>query len=318
MEHLPNDWDVLQKSLQASVLQSQIWASVQEAVGRSTYFQWSNHWSWVGFEHKARGIRYLVVPSGPTARLKGSDSLQSIMKLAESEGFDFVQIEPMGAITAEQLKSIGAIKVAEVDPEHTQIIDLAKTEEELRADLKSGHRNRINGASRRGVEVSITSSAEDFESFLGMLRDTAKRAKVTFYPNKYYRDIYKVMAPKGSIKLYIAKVDGQPIAAAMFYDYGGTRYYSHSGAFQTLNRQYKAMVYLLWVALLDAKQLGYSKIDLCGVAPNDDSGHKWAGLTTFKKGYGGKTVSYLGTYDIPINKSKYKVFSFYRKLRGRG
>jgi len=318
MENLPNDWDILQKGLNASILQSKVWADVQEAMGRKPHFEWSNHWSWVGFERKSRGVKYLFVPYGPTASLKGDEALKSVVDFARKQGFDFIRIEPMGNFNAQDLKSIGAIKIGEVEPEHTQIIDLSLSEEELRSDLNSGHRNRINGAQKRGIELSITKSKEDFESFLKMLRDTAKRAKVTFYPDSYYKDIYKIMEPSGTAKLYMAKVEGQPVAAALFYDYNGMRYYSHSGAFQDLNRKYNATVYLLWQAMLDAKKIGLSAIDLWGVAPNDDPKHKWAGISAFKKGYGGKTVSFMGTYDIPIKKSKYKIYSMMQKVRGRG
>ena len=318
MENLPNDWDILQKGLKASILQSRIWAQVQESMGRKAHFEWSNHWSWVGFERKSRGIKYLFVPYGPTATVKGKEALKSVVDYARKHSYDFIRIEPIGDFGPHEIKSVGAIKIAEVEPEHTQIIDLNKTEEELRSDLNSGHRNRINGAQKRGIEVAITKSPEDFESFLKMLRDTARRAKVTFFPDSYYKQIYDVMEPNGTAKLYMAKVDGEPIAAALFYDYNGMRYYSHSGAFQELNRKYNATVYLLWRAMLDAKSAGINAIDLWGVAPTDDPKHKWAGISAFKRGYGGETVGFLGTYDIPIKKSKYKIYSMLQKVRGRG
>lgn len=317
METLPNDWDEIQKGLRASVLQSRVWADVQESLGRKAHFEWSNHWSWVGFERKARGIRYLLVPYGPTATLKADEALKSLVDYAKEQKFDFIRFEPRGDFKSDDMARFNAQKIAELDPEYTQVVDLTKTEEELRSQLNSGHRNRINGADKRGIQVSITTSPDDFDSFLEMLKDTAKRAKVNFYPSEYYKDIFKVMEPRGAAKLYIAKVDGAPIAASLFYDYNGTRYYSHSGAFQELNRKYNATVYLLWRAMLDAKQLGLSQIDLWGVAPDDDPKHKWAGITAFKKGYGGNTIKFIGTYDIPLNNTKYKLYRTVNKLRGR-
>ena len=317
MENLPNDWDVLQKSLGASVLQGMVWSEVQESMGRSAYFERSNHWSWVGFERKSRGLRYLNVPYGPTASLNAKDALGSVAAFATQEGFDFVRIEPMGVIGKSDLDSIGAIKTSEVDPEHTQVIDITKPIDALRANLRSGHRSDINGASKRGVEVLSTDSQEGLEIFLGMLRDTAKRAKVTFYPDSYYRQVFKQMSPSGSMKLYLAKADGEPVAGALFYDYNGVRSYAYAGAFQDLNRKHKATVCMMWQAILDAKQSGSTAFDLWGVAPDDNSKHKWAGITSFKKGFGGETVAYLGTYDIPINKPKYKAYRIYKKFRGR-
>jgi lipid II:glycine glycyltransferase (peptidoglycan interpeptide bridge formation enzyme) len=61
-----------------------------------------------------------------------------------------------------------------------------------------------------------------------------------------------------------------------------------------------------------------TSFDLWGVAPSDDVKHKWAGISKFKKGFGGTTIQYLGTYDIPLNNIKYKLYKAYCRIRGRG
>ena len=46
-----------------------------------------------------------------------------------------------------------------------------------------------------------------------------------------------------------------------------------------------------------------------------DGSHPWAGITRFKKGFGGKYVEYPGTFDLPLKKGWYKVYSFVRNMR---
>ncbi len=317
MENLPNDWDIIQKGLDASILQSNVWADVQQNLGRKAHFEWSNHWSWLGFERKAHGIKYLFFPYGPTASVKAEEALDSIKAYATKHSYDFIRMEPMGNFTKAELNRAGAVKTLEIEPEHTQVINLNKTEEELRKDLKPNHRNLINGTNRRGIVVTQTSSDSDFKDFLLMLKDTAKNSKVKFYNDNYYENIWQTMQPRGNAKLYISKVDNKAVSAAIFYDYNGTRYYAHAGAFQQINRKVNASISLLWQAILDAKKLGMDKFDLWGVAPVENPKHKWTGITSFKKGFGGEPVDYLGTYDIPIKKSKYKAYSMLQKLRGR-
>ena len=317
MENLPNDWDIIQKGLDASILQSNVWADVQQNLGRKAHFEWSNHWSWLGFERKAHGIKYLFFPYGPTASVKAEEALDSIKAYATKHSYDFIRMEPMGNFTKAELSRAGAVKTLEIEPEHTQVINLNKTEEELRKDLKPNHRNLINGTNRRGIVVTQTSSDSDFKDFLLMLKDTAKNSKVKFYNDNYYENIWQTMQPRGNAKLYISKVDNKAVSAAIFYDYNGTRYYAHAGAFQQINRKVNSSISLLWQAILDAKKLGMDKFDLWGVAPVENPKHKWTGITSFKKGFGGEPVDYLGTYDIPIKKSKYKAYSMLQKLRGR-
>jgi len=317
MENLPNDWDIIQEGLDASILQSNVWADVQQNIGRKAHFEWSNHWSWLGFERKANGIKYLFVPYGPTASVKAEEALDSIKAYATKHSYDFIRMEPMGNFTKAELSRAGAVKTLEIEPEHTQVINLNKTEEDLRKDLKPNHRNLINGTQRRGIVVTQTTSDSDLKEFLLMLKDTAKNSKVKFYNDSYYENIWQTMQPRGNAKLYIAKVENKAVSTALFYDYNGTRYYAHAGAFQQINRKVNASISLLWQAILDAKKLGMDKFDLWGVAPTENPKHKWAGITSFKKGFGGEPVDYLGTYDIPIKKSKYKAYSMLQKLRGR-
>ena len=128
MENLPNDWDIIQKGLDASILQSNVWADVQQNLGRKAHFEWSNHWSWLGFERKAHGIKYLFFPYGPTASVKAEEALDSIKAYATKHSYDFIRMEPMGNFTKAELNRAGAVKTLEIEPEHTQVINLNKTE----------------------------------------------------------------------------------------------------------------------------------------------------------------------------------------------
>jgi lipid II:glycine glycyltransferase (peptidoglycan interpeptide bridge formation enzyme) len=69
--------------------------------------------------------------------------------------------------------------------------------------------------------------------------------------------------------------------------------------------------------IIDAKEDGKKYFDFWGIAPEGAENHPWAGLTAYKKSFGGEVVSSLGTYDIVINKTKYRLYNTYKKLRGR-
>jgi lipid II:glycine glycyltransferase (peptidoglycan interpeptide bridge formation enzyme) len=228
---------------------------------------------------------------------------------------DFIRFEPTGQTTAENLRMMGALQTDEVQPANTLVVDLSMSEDELRSGLASGHRNPINGTARRGIVVKQSDSAQELKSFTAMLDDTARRAGVHFYPPEYYEKLIETIPEVA--RLYMAYVDNNPIAGALFYDFGQTRYYAHAGAFQELNRQYNASVSLVWQSMMDAKGLGFKRFDLWGVAPTDDPHHPWAGISRFKRGFGGRPVDYLGTWDLPLKPMKYRAYRIYRKLAGR-
>lgn len=315
----PESWDQTLRTKGGHFLQSRVWAQFQAAVGREVYYSERDGWMWQGVLRTSRGIRYLFSSYGPTTTSGPSfaESLSDLASAGRQLGCDFVRFEPIGHVSQSDLEARGAVKIKEVQPQLTRLINLTKSEDELRSDLASGHRNLINGTDRRGIKIEIIDSKEVVDEFIKMLNDTARRSKVTFHPDWYFRKLIEVLLPSRAAKLYLASVEGKPVATALFYDWGGTRYYGHAGAYQELNRQHKASVSLVWQAILDAKSDGKSSFDLWGVAPEGQPDHPWAGLTQFKTSFGGESVSYLGTWDLPLKPTKYRLYSLYRRLKGR-
>lgn len=313
----PEDWDTKLQQVNGSFLQSRPWAQFQQTQGYETFWDQGDGWQWLARLRVSHGLRYLLCSYGPAGEGSVQSAIPDLAAIGRKLGADFIRLEPQTGITAEELRRLGAQPIAEVDPQYTRVVDLDPDEAALRSALSSGHRNRINGTERRGIVVRQTSDPADFQHFLAMLHDTAARSKVTFWPDSYFHQLHGTLAPLGIITMYIAEAESQPVAAAMFYDWGGTRYYAHAGAFQERNRKLKANVSLVWQALLDAKAAGLQHFDLFGVAPEGDSGHHLASISEFKAGFGGRQVDYLGTWDLPLKKGKYRAYGLYRKLRGR-
>ena len=108
--------------------------------------------------------------------------------------------------------------------------------------------------------------------------------------------------------------DGEIIAASLFFDYQGTRFYMQSAA----NLDFKhlpATVALLSHAIFTAKEDGLKTLDFWGIAPeNADASHPWYGFTEFKKSFGGYEKIYAGTFDYLIDPKKYHLYSLLRKI----
>ena len=313
----PADWDQRVQQYGGGILQSRPWGQFQEALGRELVWAEGEGWQWLAAIRRSRGLRYLMCNYGPVATDEATmkAAVASLVSSATKLQADFVRLEPQGFITASKLTQLGGRQITEVDPQYTRIVDLTADEAVLRDGLTSGHRNPINGTQRRGITIRQTDATADFELFLTMLANTAGHSHVLFYPEDYYRHLFEVLGSAGVAKLYLAEAEGQPVAAALFYDWGGTRYYAHAGAYQELNRRVKASVSLVWQALLDAKAAKMRRFDLWGVAPEGDDTHHLANLSRFKHGFGGTQLDYLGTWDVPIKRHKYQLYSLYRKLR---
>lgn len=277
-----------------NLLQSFIWRDFQAALGRKVY---GDEKAW-GVEMGSRGVRYLYAPYGPDDK-SGLDSLSDI---AREAGVDFLRVEPRHILPAD-LKRAGFRRVQSMQPSHTQLIDLSQELVELRKGLTSGHRSGINGAERKGISVQIDPNGLDI--FLSMIHETAKLQQFSPHSDHYYKTIMRVLGQHNNARIWIARVEGVPAASAIEFRYQNTSYYAHAGASQELNRKSGAAVVLVWSILMQAKEDGLKVLDLWGVAPAGSPNHPWAGLSKFKRSFGGETVEYAGTWDFPLKPVKY-------------
>ncbi len=313
----PTVWDTQIAQLGGGILQSTAWAEFQEIVGREAVRASSaGGWAWQGFMRSSKGLRYLILPYGPVVQKNAAEALRSIVFSAEEQEVDFVRLEPIGAVTEADLRAAGARKITEVDPQHTFVLDISQPEEDLRRGLQSGHRNRVNTTEKRGIVIRQVQDMSPMNDFLRLMADTAAHAHITNYPDSYYRHLAETLIGKGVASFYVSSVAGKVASVSLVYDWGDTRSYAHTGNDQALNREYKVAVSAVWKMIADAKVAGLTKFDFWGAAPDDSADHKWAGITAFKKGFGGERVTTFGTWDIPIKKTKYRAYQVYRRLRG--
>jgi len=266
-------------------------------------------WSWRGVHLRNPVVEYLYLPYGPAfAGDSLPAALDAALERAREHHLDFVRAEPDGPTTAEAMRALGARQVLDVQPSHTWVLDIAGDIEELRRGLASGHRSGLNSAPRRGITCRSSLDPGEVETFLDLLRVTAQHGAFHPHADDYYRTLLRVLAPRGYAALHFAMQEERAVAGSIGFDFEGTRYYAHAAADQEVSRQTGAAVALVWHMILSARDAGAKLFDFWGVAPADDPRHPWAGLTYFKKAFGGSLVSRAGTWDFPINTFKYRLY----------
>lgn len=314
---LPNNWNQTIQARNGHVLQSSQWANFQSSIGRQPFFAITDDWFWIAYNRQATGLHYLLAIYSPTINEDAGTAIESIKLKAQDLKCDFVRVEPRGNISHEQMLSLGAVKTTDVEPSTTLVLDLTKSIEDLRHDLRSTHRNRINTAEKRGIKVKKTTNLSTTSEFLRLMHQTAQHSHIKNHPDWYFEKMAKSMIDDGSACFYVATVENVPASISLVYDWGDTRYYAYAGNDQVLNRQYDAGVSNLWQMIIDAKNEGKKRFDFWGIAPPNQPNHPWAGISAFKLGFGGEVVQNIGTYDFVLNKTKYAMYNTYRKLRGR-
>jgi lipid II:glycine glycyltransferase (peptidoglycan interpeptide bridge formation enzyme) len=200
-------------------------------------------------------------------------------------------------------------KTINLEPAQTLLLDLEPSPAELLAAMQPKTRYNIRLAVKKGVTVR-TGTAADFSEFWRLMKLTGARDNFRVHTDRHYQELLN-FDPK-FIKLYLAEYQGCAIAAALFCCWGDKVTYLH-GASDDAVRNVMAPHLLQWTAITDAQAAGYSYYDFYGI---DDQ--KWPGVTRFKLGFGGRRISYAGTYDLIWNPGFYKLYSWARRLRRLG
>jgi len=254
------------------------------------------------------GKSYWYCPRGPVFEKEGEEVIDAISGNESLRDGLFFRFDPIKKITSDEIK-----KVSAVQPGQTSILDLSRSPDEIMADMHEKTRYNIRLAERKGVKVFPAPKSNDgFETFWQLLKETTERGRFKGHGKEYYRNMLDVM----NARILFAEHDGKVLAAILLISFGGRVTYLH-GASNRERRELMAPYLLHWQAILDAKEQGYKEYDFWGVAPEGAKDHPWAGITRFKKGFGGKYVEYPGTYDLPLNKFWYGLYSTVQKLRRR-
>lgn len=334
------DWgEIIQRFPEANFLQSPAYAIMNRLLGEKMVvedFGGKGHALMIVREAK-RG-RYLEIPCGPLIDWQDKKlvkkALARIAEIAKEEKCVFVRIRPQLFATDKNLKLLedAGLKKSPMHlaAEHTVVIDLKKSEEELLSSMRRQTRYDVRRAEKLGIEVLKSNSEELFKEFHRVQVETAKRQG--FIPPSLETLLAEREAFGDNITIYVATIDwtgpavassparagaGDPQATSPVHEplskpiaYGlvikdGKEGDYYEAASTDLNRKLPGAHAILWRAMRDLKAEGYERFNLWGIAPAGQPHHRYAGVTTFKTGFGGEIVEYVPAHDMIISQVKY-------------
>jgi lipid II:glycine glycyltransferase (peptidoglycan interpeptide bridge formation enzyme) len=115
--------------------------------------------------------------------------------------------------------------------------------------------------------------------------------------------------------LFTAEYEKKILTTWILFVFHDTLYYPY-GASSSENRNVMASNLIMWEAIQFGKKIGLKKFDMWGaLGPNPDPHDPWMGFHKFKEGYGATLTEFVGSYDLLINPSLYKIYKLADKLR---
>ncbi len=211
-------------------------------------------------------------------------------------------------------KSLGFIPNPrkQIQPKLSQVLDLTDGYESILKEMKPKTRYNINLARKKELVITNDVSPESIHAFVELTTITANRNKFKSHSPKYYETQIKTLSQYNMISLWIAKIENTPIAAILIVTFGPMAVYVHGSSNDTY-RNLMAPYLLHDLAIKDAIDNGVTYYDFGGITSDPD--HPWAGITRFKKGFGGEEVKYITTQELPTNTLLYNAYRFMDQVR---
>lgn len=295
----------------------------------------------------AKKLHWLWVPYGPTIESKGVRErenkggmggkggpgtnkklavkfLKALETIARQEKSVFTRIEP-GAHTPPEL--IAEIKAqtkphaphARYTPDHTLVLDLSLTDEEILKQMKPKGRYNIKVAQKNGVLIKQYNQFKeipeaDFEAWYEIMKETGERDGFGTHRKGYYFNLLSTLGPKDESSLFVAyNANNEVIGGAIvtYHDRVGMYFY---GASTYKHRALMAPYLVQWAAILESRRRGCAYYDFLGVSPPNSPKHHWAGVTDFKEKFGGERVAYAPAFEIVHRPFVYRLLGLRKVL----
>ncbi len=295
---------------------------------------------------RARRGTHLSIPYGPVVERPEIAALliDALKPIALAKGCAFLRLSPFWP-NQQDLTALGTQKIypspLHLLAEHLWYLPLTepdswkeaastengtpRTEDEIFKNLRSTTRNLIRRAQKEGVTVTASADPEaDISFFLALHEETRKRHGFTPYTDSFFRAQLEHFAPRKEATLYLARYQGEVIAASMHMHLGSETSYHHGASTHKFSK-IPASYLLQWTAIKDALYRGDRIYNFWGIAPMEEApggpkpraDHPFAGVTLFKTGFGGSLLELTHCMDIPLS-PKYRLtraFEYVRKWR---
>lgn len=258
--------------------------------------------------------------------------VEVLKKIAKENKCIFIKCEPKiesksdSVEYKEKLETLGFVEGRSLFTKYNFVLDVRASEEQLLAQMKQKTRYNIKVAIKRGVKVEPSNYPQDFERYLQLTKETTERQGFYAHGENYHRLMWQTLGDglkekdesnkdELSAHLLVARYQGEVITTWVLFRFKDTLYYPY-GASTREHREVMANNLVMWEAIKLAKTWGLSYLDMWGaLGPEPDIQDPWYGFHSFKQGYGGRHVEYIGTWDYVAMPLLYRVYSLFDNCR---
>lgn len=303
-------------------LQSWEWGQIQQCHGEGVrYLGFFSGERQIGaalvLTVNAKRGRFLFIPHGPIFRSEQEtrqhlpELIQYCQKLAREDNAVAVRVAPFLITSPDNtalLKKLGfRSSPLHTHAELTWLLDITKPADVLLGEMRKTSRHAIKKAQQAGVTTRVSTDMADLEHFWPLYETTKRRHHFVPFPRAFIHDEMALFAEQERMFMVFAEYQNKVVAGALLVQYGDTVFYHH-GASVKLPSSIPASHLVQWAAIQEAQHRGATTYNFWGIAPDDQPKHPFAGITIFKKGFGGYALDFMHSQDRPVSLGYWKLW----------
>lgn len=175
---------------------------------------------------------------------------------------------------------------------HSWIIDLSKSEDDLKSQMSDSTKQSIKKAQLEGYQIKQLTSVSEIDEYYSLHLETCVRNNISPHPKEYFQELFNNICNKGNAIIWKAvSKEGEPAAFEIITRFKDTSFY-WSGCSSNKHINKGVNYYLQYNAIFYAKANGIKWFDL-GDAFFNATDEKLKGLTLFKGKFGGDLHRYF-------------------------
>ena len=194
------------------------------------------------------------------------------------------------------------------------VLDLTKDEDEIMKGMRQRLRRALRKAAKNNIEVETSTDPARMKEFYDIQLQTAGRQKFVAFSEDFFTKQFKAFAETGNAVLYTARYNGEVLAQNFMIFYGNEASY-HYGVSTELGTKLSGAPLLHMQAMRDARERGITRYNFWGIVDEDDTEHRFYGVSVFKRGFGVDELRYVPAHDLVIRPLAYKITWFIETVR---
>lgn len=264
------------------------------------------------------GISFFYCPYGPVTKAWSPELLSAVRKffapIAKRTGATFVRLDSDGLVALPGVKPVAnrLAVTASLQPRAEWVLDITGDQEAVWMGMHKHARYNVRLAERANAKFSFYAPAEaPLDAIFPLMQTTAGRDKFSLQSQAYYQAVFdSISSEEGFVA--VCTIDGKPAAFGLFAAYDDVVHYIYAASSNDF-RKIAPPYFLIWNSILEARARGWKTLNFGGIT-DDVKGTHLAGVTGFKKRFGGHQVNHPNPVDLPYKPFKYLLFKLYKIL----